>query len=99
LVRSASKDYGGPGWTARQRYIFDKESYQAYAPTPNIGGIGLVGPVMPGSATLDDIVSAAKVRAALQERLIALPAPQPAVRDRVGEGIAAFEQRRKPRFR
>jgi len=40
------KEYGGPGWTARQRYIFDEESYLAGAPTPNIGGVGLVGPVI-----------------------------------------------------
>ncbi len=39
-------EYGGPKWTARQRYIFDEECYLAGAPVTNIGGIGLVGPVI-----------------------------------------------------
>ncbi|HZG28963.1 MAG TPA: acyl-CoA dehydrogenase family protein [Ensifer sp.] len=39
-------EYGGPKWTSRQRYIFDEECYLAGAPVPNIGGIGLVGPVI-----------------------------------------------------
>ncbi|MBD0417365.1 acyl-CoA dehydrogenase family protein [Oryzicola mucosus] len=39
-------EYGGPRWTARQRYIFDEECYLAGAPVTNIGGIGLVGPVI-----------------------------------------------------
>ena len=39
-------EHGGPGWTASQRYIFDEECYLAGAPTPNIAGTGLVGPVL-----------------------------------------------------
>lgn len=39
-------EHGGPEWSARQRYIFDEECYLAGAPTPNIGGVGLVGPVI-----------------------------------------------------
>ena len=39
-------EYGGTGWTAAQRYIFDEECYLAGAPTPIISGIGLVGPVI-----------------------------------------------------
>jgi len=39
-------EYGGPNWTARQRYIFDEECYLAGAPLPNVAGVGLVGPVI-----------------------------------------------------
>ena len=40
------EEYGGPGWTSRQRYIFDEECYLAGAPVTNIAGVGLVGPVI-----------------------------------------------------
>ena len=39
-------EYGGPGWTATQRYIFDEECYLAGAPTVIIGATGLVGPII-----------------------------------------------------
>ena len=45
-VRSWPREYGGPGWTAAQRYIFDEESYLAGAPIQNQGGVDLVGPII-----------------------------------------------------
>lgn len=40
------KEYGGPGWTAMQRYIFDREC--GLAGTPSLAGMGLAlcGPVI-----------------------------------------------------
>jgi alkylation response protein AidB-like acyl-CoA dehydrogenase len=38
--------YGGTGWTAAQRYIFEEESYLAGAPIQNQAGVSLVGPVI-----------------------------------------------------
>lgn len=37
---------GGTGWSALQRYIFDAELVAAGAPTHNIQGVALVGPVI-----------------------------------------------------
>ncbi|WP_418320094.1 acyl-CoA dehydrogenase family protein [Piscinibacter sakaiensis] len=38
--------YGGPGWTATQRYIFEYESAMANAPRPIQFGINMLGPVL-----------------------------------------------------
>lgn len=38
--------YGGPGWTATQRYIFDLERAMAGAPPTSPFGIAMVGPVL-----------------------------------------------------
>lgn len=42
------KEYGGTGWTAVQRYIFDEEYCMADGPLPLMGGQGIpmVGPVI-----------------------------------------------------
>ncbi len=40
------KEYGGTGWTAEQRYIFEEECYLAGAPIQNQGGVNLVAPVI-----------------------------------------------------
>jgi alkylation response protein AidB-like acyl-CoA dehydrogenase len=40
------KDYGGPGWTATQRYIFSEESAKAETIPPAPFGINMVGPVI-----------------------------------------------------
>ena len=40
------EEYGGPGWTAAQRYIFEEECYLAGAPLQNQAGVSLVGPVI-----------------------------------------------------
>jgi len=37
---------GGTGWSAMQRYIFDAELVAAGAPTNNVQGVALVGPVI-----------------------------------------------------
>lgn len=37
---------GGTGWSATQRYIFDAELVATGAPTNNVQGVGLVGPVI-----------------------------------------------------
>lgn len=39
-------EYGGTGWTAAQRYIFEEECYLAGAPIQNQAGVALVGPVI-----------------------------------------------------
>ncbi|WP_416898336.1 MAG: acyl-CoA dehydrogenase family protein [Minwuia sp.] len=39
-------EYGGPGWTAIQRYIFDIECAAAGAPVPLVMGTRMVGPVL-----------------------------------------------------
>jgi len=38
--------YGGPGWTATQRYIFDLERARAGAPPTSPFGVSMVGPVI-----------------------------------------------------
>ena len=40
------QEYGGPPWTAAQRYIFEEECYLAGAPLQNQAGVNLVGPVI-----------------------------------------------------
>ncbi len=39
-------EYGGPGWTPRQRYIFDEELERANAPTVSPMGVIYVGPLL-----------------------------------------------------
>ncbi len=41
-----SKEWGGPGWTAAQRYIFREELQQAPAPSPLSFNTQMVGPVI-----------------------------------------------------
>jgi len=38
--------YGGPGWSAIQRYIFEEESSLADAPPPLLAGVAMVGPII-----------------------------------------------------
>ena len=45
-VVSWPEEYGGPGWNAEQRYVFDEECYLAGAPLQNQGAIYLAGPVI-----------------------------------------------------
>ncbi|MBO9353070.1 pimeloyl-CoA dehydrogenase large subunit [Bordetella petrii] len=40
------REYGGPGWSAVQRYIFELESATAHAPRPIQFGINMLGPVL-----------------------------------------------------
>ncbi len=40
------KEYGGPGWTATQKYMFEKECAIAGAPALPVLGLKLVGPVI-----------------------------------------------------
>ena len=40
------KEYGGPGWSPTQKFIFEKECALAGAPSLSILGIRLVGPVI-----------------------------------------------------
>lgn len=40
------EQYGGPGWTATQRYIFDLERASAGAPPTSPFGVSMVGPVL-----------------------------------------------------
>ncbi len=40
------KEYGGPGWTLAQRYIFREELQQAPAPSPLGFNINMCGPVI-----------------------------------------------------
>ncbi|WP_169567413.1 acyl-CoA dehydrogenase family protein [Sneathiella limimaris] len=40
------KEYGGPGWTATQKYIFAQEMGRASAPNPMPFGVSMVGPVI-----------------------------------------------------
>lgn len=40
------EQYGGPGWTATQRYIFDLERALASAPPTSPFGVAMVGPVL-----------------------------------------------------
>lgn len=46
LVSTWPKQYGGPGWTATQRYIFDLERAKAGAPPTSPFGVAMVGPVL-----------------------------------------------------
>ncbi len=40
------KEYGGPGWTPLQRYIFDEETLLGGAPRIIASGINMLGPVL-----------------------------------------------------
>ncbi len=40
------KEYGGPGWTEMQRYIFSSECASAHAPLLPVFGIRMCGPVL-----------------------------------------------------
>jgi alkylation response protein AidB-like acyl-CoA dehydrogenase len=40
------KEYGGPGWTITQRYIFEQETSRAGTPPPLPFGVTMVGPVI-----------------------------------------------------
>ena len=40
------EQYGGPGWTATQRYLFDLERAMAGAPPVSPFGVAMVGPVI-----------------------------------------------------
>lgn len=46
LAVSWPKAYGGTGWTATQRYIWDEECARAGAPTHSVFGINMCGPVI-----------------------------------------------------
>ncbi|HCT40598.1 MAG: acyl-CoA dehydrogenase family protein [Moraxellaceae bacterium] len=46
LALTWPKQYGGPGWTATQRYIFDLERAMAGAPPTSPFGVSMVGPVL-----------------------------------------------------
>lgn len=40
------KDYGGPGWTVTQRFIFEEEAGEAYAPRPLPYGLVMCGSML-----------------------------------------------------
>ena len=44
-------EYGGPDWTAAQRWIFEAECARAGVPNVNIMGVKMVGPVIIGFGT------------------------------------------------
>ncbi|MES3040684.1 MAG: acyl-CoA dehydrogenase family protein [Pseudomonadota bacterium] len=46
LALTWPKQFGGPGWTATQRYIFDLERAMAGAPPTSPFGVAMVGPVL-----------------------------------------------------
>lgn len=46
LVTGWPKEYGGPGWTPTQRYIFDLERAAANAPVGLSMGVIMLGPVL-----------------------------------------------------
>lgn len=46
LALTWPEQYGGPGWTATQRYIFDLERAMAGAPPTSPFGVSMVGPVI-----------------------------------------------------
>jgi alkylation response protein AidB-like acyl-CoA dehydrogenase len=39
-------EYGGPGWTVTQRYLFDEIMGEEGAPTPPVFGMGMLAPVI-----------------------------------------------------
>ena len=49
--RSWPKEYGGPGWSLTQKYIFDEELGLAGAPRIVVFGINMCGPVLIGFGT------------------------------------------------
>ncbi len=46
LAYTWPKEYGGPGWTATQRYIFETERALAGAPPSSPFGLAMLGPVL-----------------------------------------------------
>ena len=46
LAYNWPKEYGGPGWSATQRYIFDMERALAGAPVGSPFGLAMLGPVL-----------------------------------------------------
>lgn len=46
LAPTWAKEWGGPGWSAMQRFIFDEEAQRASLPRANLAGIDLLGPVL-----------------------------------------------------
>jgi alkylation response protein AidB-like acyl-CoA dehydrogenase len=40
------KEFGGPGWSLSQQYIFEREIALAYAPRPMIFGVTMLGPAL-----------------------------------------------------
>jgi alkylation response protein AidB-like acyl-CoA dehydrogenase len=51
IAPSWPKEYGGPGWSAMQRYIFDRECGLAGTPALPAMGLSLCGPVIMGYGT------------------------------------------------
>lgn len=51
IAPSWPAEYGGPGWTARQRLIFERECALANAPFLPAMGINMCGPVLIGHGT------------------------------------------------
>jgi alkylation response protein AidB-like acyl-CoA dehydrogenase len=51
IAPSWPKEYGGPGWTPTQRYIFDRECGLADTPSLPAMGLSLCGPVIMGYGT------------------------------------------------
>ncbi len=46
LAAAWPREYGGPGWTATQRYIWDEECARADAPYVSVFGLTMCGPVL-----------------------------------------------------
>ena len=46
LTSTWPEQFGGPGWSASQRYIFDQERASAGAPPTSPFGVAMVGPVL-----------------------------------------------------
>ncbi len=46
LATAWPKEYGGPGWTPTQRYIWDEECARANAPYTSVFGLTMCGPVI-----------------------------------------------------
>lgn len=53
LAVSWPKEYGGPGWTATQRYIWDEECARANVPGHSVFGINMCGPVIMAFGTAE----------------------------------------------
>ncbi len=46
VAQAWPKDHGGAGWTATQRFIYEEEAGEAYAPRPLPYGLIMAGPVI-----------------------------------------------------
>ncbi|MBI1180180.1 MAG: acyl-CoA dehydrogenase [Alphaproteobacteria bacterium] len=46
IAPSWPKEHGGTGWSIPQRYLFNREMTESYAPKPLPNGLGMVGPVI-----------------------------------------------------